>query len=95
MGVVEADESLDELARVGGPRCLALVDMRRIKALSREARDRFKERTPSICARVAMLIGSPVGRVLGNFFFRHVTAGMPKQLFTSEEEAVVWLLKES
>lgn len=91
----DAREGLDELAIVGGPgRCRALVDMRGIKSISKEGREHYRSRTASVCSRLAMLIGSPVGRVLGNFFFRNLTGTMPTRLFTDEATAIRWLVDE-
>lgn len=96
MSVDDARESFEELIRVGGPeRCRTLVDIRRLKGLSKEARQHFRETTPNVCSRLALLTESPVGRVLGNFFFRTVMAGMPKQLFNDEAAAIRWLLEDS
>lgn len=91
----DARDALDDIARVGGPaRCPTLVDMRQIKSLSKEAREHFRDSTASVCSRVAMLIESPVSRVLGNFFFRAISEEMPKQLFNDEAAAVAWLLSD-
>ena len=46
-----------------------LIDMTAITEISKEARDYFaNERTASIQRATALLISSPVSRVIGNFF---------------------------
>jgi hypothetical protein len=40
---------------------------------------------------VALLMGSPVSRVLGNLYLGLNKPPIPTRLFTSEEEAKVWL----
>ena len=46
-----------------------LIDMTSVIEISKEARDYFaNERTASIQRATALLIGSPVSRVIGNFF---------------------------
>ena len=49
--------------------------------------------TPSRRARVAiaLLVGSPLSRVIGNFFVGLNRSTFPLRLFTSEEEAIAWL----
>ncbi len=40
---------------------------------------------------IALLIGSPLSRVIGNFFIGFNKSPMPTKLFTSEPEALEWL----
>jgi len=40
---------------------------------------------------VALLIASPLSRVLGNFYLRINRPETPTRLFSSEEEAGAWL----
>jgi len=47
----------------------------------------FAQRTTA----VALLVGSPVTRVMANFFISINKPAIPTQLFTSEVEAVAWL----
>ncbi|MES2288029.1 MAG: STAS/SEC14 domain-containing protein [Bacteroidota bacterium] len=69
-----------------------LVNLMEIQSISKEARDHFsmQNRTPGVCA-IAMLIRSPVSRVIGNFFLGMNRSAVPTKLFTVENEAVLWL----
>ena len=69
-----------------------LVNLKQIKSISKEARDHFsmKNRTPGVSA-IAMLIKSPVSRVIGNFFLGMNRSVVPTKLFTDESEAASWL----
>lgn len=69
-----------------------LVNLKEINSISKEARDHFsmQDRTPGVSA-VAMLIRSPVSRVIGNFFLGINKSAVPTKLFTVESEAVTWL----
>ncbi|MES2394622.1 MAG: STAS/SEC14 domain-containing protein [Bacteroidota bacterium] len=69
-----------------------LVNLKEIKSISKEARDHFsmKNRTPGVTA-IAMLVRSPVSRIIGNFFIGMYRSAVPTKLFTDESEAVSWL----
>lgn len=69
-----------------------LVNLKEIKSISKEARDHFsmKNRTPGVNA-IAMLVRSPVSRIIGNFFIGMNRSVVPTKLFTDESEAVSWL----
>lgn len=45
-----------------------LVDIRKIRSISKEARDHFamRDRKPGVVA-IAMLVSSPLSRIIGNF----------------------------
>ena len=76
----------------GGKRCPALVDMRGLIALDREARLYFAgEETAKAEAAAALIIESPLSRAIGNFFMGLNKPLIPTRLFTSEAEALAWL----
>ena len=69
-----------------------LIDMRLIKSISREARVYYaNERTASIQRATALLINSPVSRVIANFFMGLNRPLSPTRMFTDEAEAIRWL----
>ena len=67
-----------------------LVDMREMQKLEREAREHFKVEKGGVCA-MALLVGSPVTKMLANFFMRTDADRTPTRMFTSEPAAVAWL----
>jgi hypothetical protein len=77
----------------GGKRRPLLVDLREIKSQTREARDYYGSEESGTCfSAAAVVVGSPVSRLLGNFFLGfNKSAHAPLKLFTSEQEAVEWL----
>jgi hypothetical protein len=78
----------------GGKRSRVLVDMRGVRSQSREARQYFAGPEAEKATRaVALLIGSPVSRVLANFFLRLTNQRIPTALFTSEDAAIGWLMR--
>lgn len=93
MSLSDAQEALAATARLaGGRRLPVLVDSRGIKSQSKEARDLFGSKdAAAVCVSVALLVGTPVSRVIGNFFLRRMSQPVPTQLFTEETSAIQWL----
>ena len=76
----------------GGVRRPALVDLRELRSMSRDCRKYFAgPETASVETAVALLVGSPIARAIGNFFMGLNKPLMPTRLFTSEDDALVWL----
>ncbi len=73
-----------------------LVDLRQIKSISKEARDHFsmRGRKPHVTA-IAMLVKSPVSRIIGNFFLGLNRPTVPTRLFTSEVDAKTWMKRNT
>jgi len=67
-----------------------LVDMRQMKKLERDAREYYKTDKAGVSA-MALLVGSPVTKMLANFFMRTDTDTTPTRMFTDEALAVTWL----
>jgi hypothetical protein len=70
----------------------SLIDLRGIKSINREARVYLSdEETVSNNSASALLIGSPVSKMIGNFFIGLNKPPYPTKLFTSESKALEWL----
>ena len=71
---------------------LALIDLRYMKSQDREAREFYTQpgHKPRLIA-VALLIGSPMSRVIGNLYMGFNKSDISARLFTSETEAFKWL----
>jgi hypothetical protein len=69
-----------------------LIDSRLIKSITKEARDNFsiKNRATNINC-FAIIIGSPLSRIIGNFFMGLNKPSVPAKLFNNEQDAIVWL----
>jgi hypothetical protein len=92
-GLADAQENMRAFAQVAGGRARPmLLDIRQLKSQDREARLFYErpENTQMISA-VAIIIGSPISRVLGNFVLGFSKASAPTKIFSSENEAVEWL----
>ena len=77
---------------VGGRRAPFLLDARAATGISREARLYYTgPENAAVVLATAMLIGSPVGRIIGNFLIRVNQPQFPFRLFTEEAAALGWL----
>ncbi len=92
MTLADAVANVAAILALGGRPVPVLVDMRDVRSQSREARQYFGgPEAEKATSAVALLIGSPVSKVLANFFLRVSSQRIPTQLFTSEAEAIAWL----
>jgi hypothetical protein len=91
--LADARENLEACAAlVPGRQLGVLVDLRPVRSQTAEARAHFAGPAAGrIASGLALLIGSPLSRVLGNFYLRFNRPGFPTRLFSSEDEALRWL----
>jgi len=69
-----------------------LVDTKTMKAFARAARKYFAgKEAAKVASAVALIVGTPVSRVLGNFYLGLSNPHLPTRLFSSEGEALEWL----
>jgi hypothetical protein len=68
-----------------------LIDARQVKSMAKEARAHFSTngRKTNINA-MAIMVKSPLSRVIGNFFMGLNKPPVPAKLFDDESEAVIW-----
>lgn len=73
-----------------------LVDIRKIRSISKEARDHFamRDRKPGVLA-IAMLVSSPLSRIIGNFFLGLNQPAVPTRMFTDRDTAERWIVNGS
>jgi len=89
----DVDVALAALAELVGqrPRPL-LADIRRVRGVDRGGRTHAAGPEGARYAlALALLVGSPLSRALGNFFLGLNKPLVPCRLFTSEPEALAWL----
>jgi len=89
----DAKENVEISAKIiKGKKVPGLVDIREVKSASREARMHYAgDENAKVLNAVAILIDSPVSRILGNFFIGLNKAPFPCKLFSSESAAIEWL----
>lgn len=76
----------------GNKKVPVFTDIREIKSITREARlFASSEIAVKVTSAVAVLIGTPVSRVLGNIIMGFNRPPFPTRLFTSEAKALEWL----
>jgi hypothetical protein len=66
-----------------------LIDAKSIVSMDRSARKRFSnEETVSA---VALIVGTPLSKIIGNFFTGLNKTAIPLKLFSSKTDALEWL----
>lgn len=95
IGLKEARENTEIIFSLySGKKFPLLVDSRNIKYITKEARDHFSiKNRDTVVTSFAILIQSPLSRVVGNFFMGINKPSVPARLFTKESEALAWLKK--
>ena len=69
-----------------------LVDLSGSRAISKEAREYLSsDESARTTLGVALLVSSPVSRVIGKFFFTLNTPPFPLRIFSAQAEALDWL----
>lgn len=91
--LADAQETMAAYLKVSkGEKLPLLVDTTEMKSMTRESRLYYaSEETAQTGCAVAIIIGTPVSKVLGNFYIGLSKPHLPSRLFTSEEEALAWL----
>ena len=92
--LADARENLTAYVQLaGGRRRPLLMDMRTVSGpLDRTAREYFAgPQYAAVVSATALLVGSPVGRLIGSFVLRLTRPVSPGRIFTSESEALAWL----
>ncbi len=89
----DARDAIAATWQIAGERRLpVLVDMRGVRAQTREAREYFMSEDAAAKLRaVALVAASPIAKVLGNFFIHIGEHKIPTQIFTDRDSAEAWL----
>jgi SpoIIAA-like len=77
-----------------GKRLPVLVDIRKMKSVTREARVVFGNAADAFSA-LALLADSPRTQLIANFFIGLSRPKVPTQMFTDEEKALTWLRRHA
>ena len=89
----DAKENLEAAVKINKDKKVpGLIDIREAKSVSREARMYYTgDENAKVLDAAAMLVDSPVSRIIGNFFIGLNKAPFPCKLFSSESAAIEWL----
>jgi hypothetical protein len=98
--VMELDDAREAIVATwqvaGERRRPVLVDISAVAGESRAARAYFvSDEAVARYSAVAILVASPVSRVIGTFFLRLSAHKVPTRLFTSEAVASAWLAEQA
>ena len=90
----DAKENLKIIKELGNGKSLPVfVDIRDAKGGSKACRDYLaSSEAAEIQKACALLVESPLSRLIGNFFIGLNKTKFPTKLFTNEDEAMDWLL---
>ena len=91
--IAEAEEILNVVKKLTkGKKHPALVDISKIKSVDKETRDYVADSEfASVNLCVALIVNSPVSKIVGNFFMGLNKPMFPIKLFNSEDKALIWL----
>lgn len=90
-GLEDATAAIDAMVELTGDRpAPILADVRQAGPQSREGRLEFIRRREVVSA-VAIVVGNPLSRMMGNFFMNVNKPKAPTRLFDDEAAAVAWL----
>ena len=83
------------ISETAGQRRPLLVDIRTSQPLDADARHHYSGQTlvDSFTALALLIDSSPLGRMMGNVYFRVARPGIPALLFGDESRAVEWLIQ--
>jgi hypothetical protein len=80
------------LTLIGGQPRPTFVHMQEVARVDREARAYFaSDEYLTLSSQTALIVGSPVSRVIGNFFVGLNRPKYPIRLFNEEAPAIAWL----
>jgi hypothetical protein len=89
----EIEEILAAQMELSDGPTVVMVDARLVKSMTRQAQERTANTAADRDTRaVAILIESPVSRLLGNFFLKLARPAYPTRLFREPARARTWLL---
>jgi hypothetical protein len=71
--------------------CLVIESNPKSKPPKKEQRDLIANEITSITKAMAIIISSPVSRIVANLFFGFKPPEYPVKMFASEEEATAWV----
>ncbi len=75
-----------------GKRRPLFVDIRNLKSFNREARQYYAgDEAANSASACALVVSSPVSRVLANFYLGISNPRLPTRMFSSGDEALEWL----
>jgi hypothetical protein len=69
----------------------AIIDMKGVRSVTKEAREYMAEEGAQLLLAGALIVSSPVSRIIGNLFLKINKPKIPTMLFTDPEDAKKWI----
>lgn len=93
VSLADAEATMDAYLELrGGVSRPLLVDTQGMKSIDRAARALYaSEEAARVATAVALIVDTPVTRVLGNFYLGLSKPHIPSRLFSEHAEALEWL----
>ena len=88
---ISYNEAIKEMAKAQNQNIFIYIDGSGLKGVSKEARQYFAQASTSRSRACALLVGSGISRILGNFLVGFNKPPIPTRLFTNKEKALQWL----
>ncbi len=91
--IAEARENVEAVTKmVDGVHSLVFIDVRTVSTIDRDSRQYFVgDEAGEVTSATALLVDSPMSRVIGNFFIGLNRSEWPVRMFSGESQAMVWL----
>ncbi|MDH5542458.1 MAG: STAS/SEC14 domain-containing protein [Nitrospinota bacterium] len=91
--LADAEEIISTILKIRGGEILPVcIDIRKLKSISREARQYFaSDDRPRVGNAVALVVESSTTRVIGNFFLGLNKPSYPLKIFQNVNDATGWL----
>jgi len=90
--LADALENIDAVKRLSGESPLPLlVDMRRVKSIDNAAHEVYRDGHTPLPRAMAMLVASPLSRIIANYFTTMFEGPIPTRVFTTEDDAMAWI----
>lgn len=89
----DAKETMASYLKINqGKRRPLFIDTKMMKSMTRETRQYYSgAEAAKVAGAAAIIVGTPVSQVLGNFYIGLSNPYLPSRLFSSEDEALEWL----
>jgi len=93
VGLADAVENIALTGRLTqGRRLPAMIDLRAVRSQSADARAYLAgPDADAVSSAVALVVSSPLSRMVGNFYLGFNRPNVPTRLFNDEVAAVAWL----
>jgi hypothetical protein len=90
--LADALENIDAVRKLGQGSVLPiLVDMRRVKSIDNAAHEQYRNGHTPTPRAMALLVASPLSRIIANYYITMFEGPIPTRAFTSELDAMSWI----